>query len=344
MAHPPTRAVAIDACVTDCYRAASGLLDWSAALRGLADLLHADRVLLHGVSRPCGTPLLDAAAEAARPAEAAHAAASGRPARDAGRAEREIASTLLEDERRVVRFAALRAADRAPFGRRERDAAHRLRRHLAAAVRIALDRPGPAAAMPLDVAILERSLRPSLLVRADGHVLHANGAGREALRRGDCLVDVGGRLGLAHPPRNDALAAALQGQAGDRAARPGASPVPRTRLLTSVARSDGATVLVRVEPRVHRDAGGHAIALVTLHDTRRAPSIDPALLQQAFALTPAESRIALMLAAGTPAAGIAAAQGIAISTVRTHLRGILSKLGVRRQLDLVRMLADLSAV
>lgn len=341
MAHPPSRAVAIDACVTDCYRAASGLLDWSAALRGLADLLHADRVLLDGVSRPCGTPLLGAAA--GRPVEAAHAQASGRPTGDAGRAGREIASTLIEDAHRIVRFAAVRAADRAPFGRRERDAAHRLRHHLAAAVLIALDRPVPAAATALDAAILERSLRPSFLVRGDGHVLHANGAAREALRRADCVVDVGGRLGLAHPPRDDALAAALQGHADVRAPRPGTSPAPRTRLLAMRARPDGATVLVRVATQVGIDAGGHAVALVTLHDPRRAPPIDPAMLQEAFALTPAESRIALMLAAGTPPTGIATAQGIAISTVRTHLRGILAKLGVRRQLDLVRMLAELAS-
>jgi DNA-binding CsgD family transcriptional regulator len=57
-----------------------------------------------------------------------------------------------------------------------------------------------------------------------------------------------------------------------------------------------------------------------------------------FHLTPAESRVAELLARGERAGSIAARLRLALPTVRTHIRRLLDKTGARGQSDLVRVL------
>jgi DNA-binding CsgD family transcriptional regulator len=58
-----------------------------------------------------------------------------------------------------------------------------------------------------------------------------------------------------------------------------------------------------------------------------------------FGLSPAEARVAAALMMGKSLADIAAAFGVQITTVRTQLRSILRKVGVKRQFDLVHILS-----
>jgi DNA-binding CsgD family transcriptional regulator len=57
-----------------------------------------------------------------------------------------------------------------------------------------------------------------------------------------------------------------------------------------------------------------------------------------FGLSPAEARVAAALMRGISLSDAAAASGVQITTVRTQLRSILRKVGVKRQFDLVRLL------
>ena len=63
-------------------------------------------------------------------------------------------------------------------------------------------------------------------------------------------------------------------------------------------------------------------------------------LAEFFGLSPAEARVAAALLPGKTLAGIAAASGIRITTVRTQLASILRKVGAERQADLVRILSS----
>jgi DNA-binding CsgD family transcriptional regulator len=63
-------------------------------------------------------------------------------------------------------------------------------------------------------------------------------------------------------------------------------------------------------------------------------------LSDLFGLSPAEARVAAALMTGKSLADIAAASGVQITTVRTQLRSILRKVGVKRQFDLVRILSS----
>lgn len=58
-------------------------------------------------------------------------------------------------------------------------------------------------------------------------------------------------------------------------------------------------------------------------------------MRQVYGLTPAEGRVASMLALGKNLQDIGAAIGVSDPTLRTHLRNIFSKTGTRRQAELV---------
>ena len=54
-------------------------------------------------------------------------------------------------------------------------------------------------------------------------------------------------------------------------------------------------------------------------------------------LTPMESRVAALPAEGKTVGEIASATGRRVNTIRTHARYIFRKLGITRQVDLVRL-------
>jgi DNA-binding CsgD family transcriptional regulator len=63
-------------------------------------------------------------------------------------------------------------------------------------------------------------------------------------------------------------------------------------------------------------------------------------LADLFGLSPAEARVAAALMTGKSLTDIAATSRVQITTVRTQLRYILRKVGVKRQFDLVRVLSS----
>jgi DNA-binding CsgD family transcriptional regulator len=69
----------------------------------------------------------------------------------------------------------------------------------------------------------------------------------------------------------------------------------------------------------------------------QAPSVE--LVRSLFDLTPMEARVARGLAGGKTVEDLAADGGVASSTIRTHVRGVLEKTGCHRQTDFVAMIA-----
>src|SRR6516165_4810974 len=81
------------------------------------------------------------------------------------------------------------------------------------------------------------------------------------------------------------------------------------------------------------------LALIVVVDPmRHAPSETD--LAEFFGLSPAEARLAAALIAGKRLSAVAADRGVQITTVRTQLRSVLRKVGVKRQSDLLRMLSS----
>ena len=65
------------------------------------------------------------------------------------------------------------------------------------------------------------------------------------------------------------------------------------------------------------------------------------LLRHTFGLTVAEAEVASRLMDGYEPTQIAHRRGVRVSTIRTQIRNILSKTGLTRQVDLVKLIARL---
>ena len=83
--------------------------------------------------------------------------------------------------------------------------------------------------------------------------------------------------------------------------------------------------------------GASALLVPTALERQKAPNQQ--LLVTMFGLTRAEARVGSLLAAGIPAKVIAQLQGVTTHTIRMQLKSVYRKLGVRRQAEVINMLA-----
>lgn len=135
---------------------------------------------------------------------------------------------------------------------------------------------------------------------------------------------------------DDAIAAAAlaHSQAGN--------PVHRTIVVRS-GRAESPPLVLEVIPlpRPEHELDLAPRVLVVARGTRVQTERRAAVVQAAYALTAAETQIAMQLGAGETPQAIAAARGVAVGTVRAQIKTICAKLGVSRQTELVSRLNDL---
>ena len=191
------------------------------------------------------------------------------------------------------------------------------------------------------IELLENARVCVIQLDRDGRIVEANNRAAELLRRNDGLFDRGGVLHAARAEDNSRLQALLA-RALPRLVGYGASGsmmVRRPSQLPGLA--------IHVKPVATREVDYRArrvAALVLVVDPMNRRTVDPNLVQAMLGLTPTESQIASMLAAGRTPRQIAQITHREYGTVRTHLKSIFLKLGVSRQLEvaqLVLALADL---
>ncbi|HEY6642513.1 helix-turn-helix transcriptional regulator [Povalibacter sp.] len=81
--------------------------------------------------------------------------------------------------------------------------------------------------------------------------------------------------------------------------------------------------------------------LVVARGMRGTSGRRAAIVQAAYALTAAETDIAMQLTKGRTAEAIAASRNVATGTVRAQIKAVLAKIGVSRQIELVARLGEL---
>ena len=180
------------------------------------------------------------------------------------------------------------------------------------------------------------------LVDAEGRIVHANAAGHVILQNNDYLRTASGRL-LANEPHVDQtlheiFAAAGEGDAAIGArgisvpllARDGTRHVAHILPLTSGARSRVRTTYA-------------AVAALFVHKASLDTPSPPEVIAKTYKLTPAELRILLAVVEVGGVPGVAEALGVSAETVKTHLGRLYNKTGVRRQADLVKLVAGFSS-
>ena len=106
-------------------------------------------------------------------------------------------------------------------------------------------------------------------------------------------------------------------------------PSGRSRLAVTVCRLPLASRFLGSRRRA---------AAIYLTDPERRFELDSGKLRQLYKLTPAEARLAALLAQGLRLEDAATELGVSLNTVRTHLKRIFSKTETDRQAELVRLI------
>ncbi|MXY56806.1 MAG: hypothetical protein F4029_16900 [Gammaproteobacteria bacterium] len=185
-------------------------------------------------------------------------------------------------------------------------------------------------------ALLDTRRIEMLLLDRHGWVVEANDRARTLLARGEGLSVRRGRLVGAPPADADGVAVLLDSACRER--RSGSMPIIRHRHTPLVLYATPAAP-TELPPPADR-----AVARILLAEPFAAPAVNPQRVAAALGLTPAQARVAAALAAGGSVASIAAATHRTPAAVRWHIREALTRLGLSRQLDLVRVVLSTPGV
>jgi DNA-binding CsgD family transcriptional regulator len=178
------------------------------------------------------------------------------------------------------------------------------------------------------------------LLGEDGRVIRANAACRRLFADADIMTMVGGRI-VARGTPVDRILRGLLGKDNDEG-------VPRLQdQVESLKSIHGAHYLARAlvlrrEFRQPNDSADLAASVLFVQKASIATSFAADLVARAFKLTRSELRvlIAIVEVGGVPE--VAESLGIADTTVKTHLSRLFEKVGVSRQADLVKIVAEFS--
>ncbi|HKP23149.1 MAG TPA: hypothetical protein VJV39_04755 [Dongiaceae bacterium] len=173
-----------------------------------------------------------------------------------------------------------------------------------------------------------------VLADVDGHVLETNELAAEILDREDGLQIRDGRLTATRSFDSAKLTACISGRGPMESAAEG---------HVLIGRKGGARPYALTIARL--DGGGDGpgiqriVMVLIVNPDWQTPS--ERSVSAFFGLSPAEGRLAAALMQGRKLADIARDGGVEVTTLRTQLSSILRKVGVERQVDLVRVLSSI---
>jgi DNA-binding CsgD family transcriptional regulator len=179
---------------------------------------------------------------------------------------------------------------------------------------------------------------PMMLVDADNRIVHANPRALALLTTGDPFSARNSKL-KARDPEVDHELRTIFAAAAHRDDSLGGRGV-----ALPLTMRDGGHLVAHVLPLaagVRRRAGQNyaAVAALFVHEARFPVPSPPEVIAKTFGLTPTEFRVLLAVAEVGGVPDIAEALGVAETTVKTHLTSLFEKTGVRRQADLVKIVA-----
>lgn len=175
----------------------------------------------------------------------------------------------------------------------------------------------------------------SLTVDPEGHVIEANQPASTILDQQDGIRLIGRAIALDDSEKSRYLHELIRKNA--EASISGAEiTFAKTLLVERPSGREGLSLLVRPAATAGSGMAIRPTALIHIVDPSGPRTTVNGALRQLFGLTPAEARIALAISNGCTIGEIADATALSRNTIRTQLRSIFAKMGVKRQAALIR--------
>lgn len=256
---------------------------------------------------------------------------------------RYVLSGVVSKQGSMVSFFGFqRHVSQPPFSQLETDFLQRLIPHFAKADQVAAKVSTVSDAKRLAMAVLDRMDYGIVIVNQVGNVRMTNLRAEQLLQSGEIIQSVFGRIRLTNAKDNEALCGLA------RSATASDSADIHVRTIETTAELGSARIRVAVLPISHAekkqldDDDAH-IALV-LTDSNQQRAMAPHVLQDSYGLTIAETRVATGLAGGQTQDELCESLFVSLATIKTHTQHIYQKIGVSRQVDLVRIVYGLPAL
>lgn len=179
------------------------------------------------------------------------------------------------------------------------------------------------------------------LVQLDGRgrIVATTDTASQFLRGGDCLFDRDRLLHARSVPENAVLQQLLARALPSRGER----GVGGSMTVKGAGAVPGLMVHISPVGCYKTGFGAYRIAaLVLLAESASPIRVNPALLETALGLTPAESRVAAQLAEGKTVRDMASTTARSENTIRWHLRQIYGKHGISREVELVLLVLSVA--
>lgn len=262
---------------------------------------------------------------------------------------------LVDDEHATVIFATLSSAAQGPLRGEDLELMDRLMPHLRRACRLGIRNFVYSTQALVGHMLVSKLRQPVILMNPDGRVMHANDAAQALLRATPLVRVTEGRLQLPEPELGQLLRECARLEQHEKmrggAGEPQATDAPEGQFhsLQITGEREGAAARdplylfysLLTPQEAMGSFGRRPVVMLLFYHPASAPSIDPGLLYAAFGLTPAECRIASLLAEGLSLKEIASRQGTQHDTIRKQLQSIYQKTSTNRQPDLIRLLLHL---
>lgn len=182
---------------------------------------------------------------------------------------------------------------------------------------------------------LQISGLPCAILRGDGRIIGANRLLEDMAPQ---ILTANGGVRFHHATANTFLSGVLEQHRLHGSVASRSFPLPQ--------RDDQPPAVVHVvavEGNARDIFTNAAIFLiVTPIDRHRVPSAET--IQGLFDLTPAEAKVARVLATGHDVASVASQLSVSTETIRSHVKAILSKSGMGRQVDFVAAVASIRPI
>lgn len=260
------------------------------------------------------------------------------------------ATKLVDTGEATVVIATLSSASQGPLSPEACVFMNRLLPHLQRACRIGIQNFVYSSQALVGHLLVSKLRQPVVLMTLAGDVMQTNEAAQELLRSTRLVGVDGGKLKLPRRQLDELLRRCSELEqelkAGEAAAQPAGDAVSSQFRSLRIGDERGdesvyAFFTVLSPQGTMGTFGLRPVVMLLFYHPASAPAIDSGLLYAVFGLTPAECRIATLLAEGLSLKQIAQVQGTQHETVRKQLRSIMQKTSTNRQPELIRLLLHL---
>ncbi len=251
---------------------------------------------------------------------------------------------IIDTDETLVLLGAMRGNGSDPLGRGDIDWLSDIRHHFSQALKLHLHLKNIYARVGAGVELLNQFRYPMYLIDEQRTIHFKNTAANTNPACTAFFHCEGERFRCKNSRSDNELLLALR----ELDLTPKSTDARKSKMLVNLRTGSGdaqaIAFVIAIRPEVVLNSFGHLpTALVILNIKNPEDAIDPFIIAEAFNFTPAEARIAALIAQGLELETVASKFKISINTARTHLYSAFSKAGVSRQAELSALLSSLLA-